>query len=174
MLIQQMVTNISLLVTSFRCLITTIFVFSFFEILPQYPLGVSEVLVRSSEAALLRECLAANTEGGLAALLQDMKRSGVQLTSATGARVCREVLRQEGAGAALSVVGTMHAADSLGMLFHSSGRKILVNVLSRAADEDAATAAGAAKWLLPALERASIGAETTLGEERNERSVNWR
>ena len=43
MLIQRMVTNISLLVTSFRCLITTIFVFSFFEILPQYPLGVSEV-----------------------------------------------------------------------------------------------------------------------------------
>jgi ABC-type Co2+ transport system permease subunit len=43
MLIQRMFTNISLLVTFFRCLITTIFVFSFFEILPQYPLGVSEV-----------------------------------------------------------------------------------------------------------------------------------
>ena len=43
MLIQRMFTNISFLVTFFRCLITTIFVFSFFEILPQYPLGVSEV-----------------------------------------------------------------------------------------------------------------------------------
>ena len=43
MLIQRMFTNISLLVTFFRCLITRIFVFSFFEILPQYPGGVSEV-----------------------------------------------------------------------------------------------------------------------------------
>ena len=43
LLIQRMLTNTSVLVTSFRCLITTIFVFSFFEVLPQYPLGVSEV-----------------------------------------------------------------------------------------------------------------------------------
>ena len=41
LLIQRMLTNTSVLVTSFRCLITTIFVFSFFEVLPQYPLGVS-------------------------------------------------------------------------------------------------------------------------------------
>ncbi len=42
-LIQQMFNNTSVLVTAVRCLITTIFVFSFFEVLPQYPLGVSEV-----------------------------------------------------------------------------------------------------------------------------------
>ena len=35
--------NISVLLTAVRCLITTVFVFSFFEVLPQYPLGVSEV-----------------------------------------------------------------------------------------------------------------------------------
>ena len=43
LLIQQMFNNTSVLVTAVRCLITTIFVFSFFEVLPQYPLGVSEV-----------------------------------------------------------------------------------------------------------------------------------
>ena len=43
MLIQPMLSNTSMLITCFRCLITTIFVFSFFEVLPQYPLGVSEV-----------------------------------------------------------------------------------------------------------------------------------
>lgn len=122
-------------------------------------LGVSEVLVRSSEAAMLRECLAAHSQpGGLAALFQDMQRSGVQLTSATGARVCREVLRREGAGAALQVVETMHAAAALGMLHHGAGRALLVKVLSRAADEDPAAAARAAKWLLPSLEKASLGA----------------
>ena len=42
-LIQRMLTNTSILVTCLRCLLTTIFVFSFFEVLPQYPLGVSEV-----------------------------------------------------------------------------------------------------------------------------------
>ena len=122
-------------------------------------LGVSEVLVRSGEAAMLRECLAAHSQaGGLTTLLQDMQRSGVQLTSATGARVCREVLRREGAGAALGVVETMHAAAALGMLCHGAGRALLVKVLSRAADEDPTAAARAAKWLLPALERASLGA----------------
>ncbi len=43
LLVQQMFNNTSVLVTAVRCLITTIFVFSFFEVLPQYPLGVSEV-----------------------------------------------------------------------------------------------------------------------------------
>ena len=43
LLIQRMSNNRSVSVTAVRCLITTIFVFSFFEILPQYPLGVSEV-----------------------------------------------------------------------------------------------------------------------------------
>ena len=43
LLIQRMSNNRSVSVTAIRCLITTIFVFSFFEILPQYPLGVSEV-----------------------------------------------------------------------------------------------------------------------------------
>ena len=43
LLIQHMSNNRSVSVTAVRCLITTIFVFSFFEILPQYPLGVSEV-----------------------------------------------------------------------------------------------------------------------------------
>jgi len=43
LLIQRMSNNRSVSVTTIRCLITTIFVFSFFEILPQYPLGVSEV-----------------------------------------------------------------------------------------------------------------------------------
>ena len=43
LLIQRMSDNRSVSVTAVRCLITTIFVFSFFEILPQYPLGVSEV-----------------------------------------------------------------------------------------------------------------------------------
>ena len=43
LLIQRMFNSTSVLVTAVRCLITTIFVFSFFEILPQYPLGVSEV-----------------------------------------------------------------------------------------------------------------------------------
>ena len=43
LLIQQMFNSTSVLVTAVRCLITTIFVFSFFEVLPQYPLGVSEV-----------------------------------------------------------------------------------------------------------------------------------
>ena len=70
-----------------------------------------------------------------------MQRSGVQLTSATGARVCREVLRREGAGAALGVVETMHAAAALGMLCHGAGRALLVKVLSRAADEDPADCA---------------------------------
>ena len=42
-LIQRMFNSKSVLVTAVRCLITTIFVFSFFEVLPQYPLGVSEV-----------------------------------------------------------------------------------------------------------------------------------
>ena len=42
-LIQRMFNGTSVLVTTFKCLITTIFVFSFFEVLPQYPLGVSEV-----------------------------------------------------------------------------------------------------------------------------------
>ena len=42
-LIQRMFNSTSVLVTAVRCLITTIFVFSFFEVLPQYPLGVSEV-----------------------------------------------------------------------------------------------------------------------------------
>ena len=122
-------------------------------------LGVSEVLIRSGEAALLRKCLAANNEGALAALLRDMQRSGIQLTSATGARVCREVLRREGVGATLAVAETMQAADSLGMIFHRAGRELLVHVLSRAADEEPVAAATAAKWLLPALERASQEAE---------------
>ena len=43
LLIQRMFNSTSALVTAVRCLITTIFVLSFFEILPQYPLGVSEV-----------------------------------------------------------------------------------------------------------------------------------
>ena len=43
LLIQRMFNSISVLVTAVRCLITTIFVFAFFEVLPQYPLGVSEV-----------------------------------------------------------------------------------------------------------------------------------
>ncbi len=43
LLIQRMSNNRSVSVTTIRCLITTIFVLSFFEILPQYPLGVSEV-----------------------------------------------------------------------------------------------------------------------------------
>ena len=43
MIIQRILTNTSVLVTGLRCLITTILVFSFFEVLPQYPLGVSEV-----------------------------------------------------------------------------------------------------------------------------------
>ena len=43
LLIQRIFNNTSVLVTAVRCLITTIFVFSFFEVLPQYPLGVSEV-----------------------------------------------------------------------------------------------------------------------------------
>jgi ABC-type Co2+ transport system permease subunit len=43
LLIQRMFNNTSVLLTVVRCLITTVFVFSFFEILPQYPLGVSEV-----------------------------------------------------------------------------------------------------------------------------------
>ena len=43
LLIQRMFNSTSVLVTAVRCLITTIFVFSFFEVLPQYPLGVSEV-----------------------------------------------------------------------------------------------------------------------------------
>ena len=43
LLTQHMSNKRSVLVTAVRCLITTIFVFSFFEILPQYPLGVSEV-----------------------------------------------------------------------------------------------------------------------------------
>ena len=43
LLIQRMFNNTSVLLTAVRCLITTVFVFSFFEVLPQYPLGVSEV-----------------------------------------------------------------------------------------------------------------------------------
>jgi hypothetical protein len=43
LLIQRIFNNTSVLLTAVRCLITTLFVFSFFEILPQYPLGVSEV-----------------------------------------------------------------------------------------------------------------------------------
>ena len=43
LLIQRMFNSTSVLVTAVRCLITTIFVFSFFEVLPQYSLGVSEV-----------------------------------------------------------------------------------------------------------------------------------
>ena len=43
LLIRRMFNSTSVLVTAVRCLITTIFVFSFFEVLPQYPLGVSEV-----------------------------------------------------------------------------------------------------------------------------------
>ena len=43
LLIQRMFNNTSGLLTAVRCLITTVFVFSFFEVLPQYPLGVSEV-----------------------------------------------------------------------------------------------------------------------------------
>ena len=43
LLIQRIFNNTSVLLTAVRCLITTVFVFSFFEILPQYPLGVSEV-----------------------------------------------------------------------------------------------------------------------------------
>jgi ABC-type Co2+ transport system permease subunit len=43
LLIQRMFNNTSILLTAVRCLITTVFVFSFFEVLPQYPLGVSEV-----------------------------------------------------------------------------------------------------------------------------------
>ena len=43
MIIQRILINTSILVTSLRCFITTILVFSFFEVLPQYPLGVSEV-----------------------------------------------------------------------------------------------------------------------------------
>ena len=43
LLIQRMFNNTSVLLTAVRCLVTTIFVFSFFEVLPQYPLGVSEV-----------------------------------------------------------------------------------------------------------------------------------
>ena len=43
LLIQRMFNSKSVLITAVRCLITTIFVFSFFEVLPQYPLGVSEV-----------------------------------------------------------------------------------------------------------------------------------
>ena len=43
LLIQRMFNRTSVLVTAVRCLITTVFVFSFFEVLPQYPLGVSEV-----------------------------------------------------------------------------------------------------------------------------------
>ncbi len=43
LLLQRMFNSTSVLVTAVRCLITTIFVFSFFEVLPQYPLGVSEV-----------------------------------------------------------------------------------------------------------------------------------
>ena len=118
-------------------------------------LGVSEVLIRSGEAALLRKCLAANNEGALAALLRDMQRSGIQLTSATCARVCREVLRREGVGATLAVAETMQSVDSLGMIHHRAGRELLVRILSRAADEEPAAAATTAKWLLPALERAS-------------------
>ena len=41
--IKRAFNNPSVLITAVRCLITTIFVFSFFEVLPQYPLGVSEV-----------------------------------------------------------------------------------------------------------------------------------
>ena len=43
LLIQRMLNNTAILLTAVRCLITTVFVFSFFEVLPQYPLGVSEV-----------------------------------------------------------------------------------------------------------------------------------
>ena len=43
LLIQRMFNNTSVLLTAVRCLVTTVFVFSFFEVLPQYPLGVSEV-----------------------------------------------------------------------------------------------------------------------------------
>ncbi len=43
LLFQRMSNNTSVLITAVRCLLTTIFVFSFFEVLPQYPLGVSEV-----------------------------------------------------------------------------------------------------------------------------------
>ena len=43
LLIQRMFNNTSVLLTAIRCLVTTVFVFSFFEVLPQYPLGVSEV-----------------------------------------------------------------------------------------------------------------------------------
>ena len=43
LLIQRMFNSTSALVTAVRCLITTIFVFSFFEVLKQYTLGVSEV-----------------------------------------------------------------------------------------------------------------------------------
>ena len=43
LLTQRMFNGTSVLVTAVRCLITTIFVFSFFEVLPQQPLGVSEV-----------------------------------------------------------------------------------------------------------------------------------
>ena len=42
-LIQRMFNDTSALVTTVKSLITTILVFSFFEVLPQYPLGVSEV-----------------------------------------------------------------------------------------------------------------------------------
>ena len=42
-IIKRVINEPSVLVTAVRCLITTIFVFSFFEVLPQYPLGVSEV-----------------------------------------------------------------------------------------------------------------------------------
>ena len=42
-LIQRVFNNTSVLVTAVRCLITTVFIFSFFEVLPQYPLGVSDV-----------------------------------------------------------------------------------------------------------------------------------
>ena len=41
--IKRAFNNPSVLITAVRFLITTIFVFSFFEVLPQYPLGVSEV-----------------------------------------------------------------------------------------------------------------------------------
>ena len=43
LLIQRIFNGTSVLVTAVRCLITTIFVFSFFEVLPQYPQSISEV-----------------------------------------------------------------------------------------------------------------------------------
>ncbi|GBG84269.1 hypothetical protein CBR_g38240 [Chara braunii] len=127
-------------------------------------LHVANVLIKSVDAALLRECTAVASSGRLGEFLSSMAAAGLSATPATAASIVKKIAKSNGIVTSINVAQEFQRAGIKGLGDDVWG--VLIDMVAAMVEDDPTSALSAADKLLALMKEDGSGLSRKLYEAR--------